>query len=363
MADLAIAAEIAARPRALAGWLDRPSFDAVLIVGTVALALAAGTTAWLVPALFVPILLADLWALGYHHVIATFTRLCFDRNGRREHRFLLLGLPVLVLAAVLLMVASLGLWTVPTLYLYWQWFHYMRQSWGVAQIYRRKAGVADDGPAWLHKATFYAVPLWGILHRSATAPDRFLGMDFRALPVPVWLADAVGLVALALTGLWVIGRIAAWRDGRLAVAHTVYLVSHFAIFIAGYCLIPTLDYGWLAINIWHNAQYVLFVWLFNRNRFRSGISSDARLLSWSVQPGRAWAYFGLCLAISTVAYLGLNQGAAAIAAATALPATLIIFQTVNFHHYIVDSLIWKVRGRKLRETFAVSGGDGTTGTR
>jgi len=356
MADLAIAAEIAARPRAAAGWLDRPAFDALLVVGTATLAIAAGTTAWVVPALFVPILFADLWVLGYHHVIATFTRLCFDRDSRREYRFLIFGLPLVVLAGVLLMAATLGLWTVPTLYLYWQWFHYTRQSWGVAQLYRRKGGVADDGPAWLHRATFYAVPLWGILYRSATAPDRFLGLEFCALPVPMWLADAVGLVALALTVLWVYGRIAAWRDGQLPVAHTLYLVSHFAIFAAGYWLIPTLDYGWLAINIWHNAQYVLFVWLFNRNRFRSGVSSTARLLSWTVQPGRAWAYFGLCLAISTLVYLGLNRSGAAIAVATALPASLIIFQAVNFHHYIVDSLIWKVRGRKLRQAFAIPGG-------
>jgi len=338
----------------VAGCLDRPAFDATLIVGTLAIALTAGGTAWLVPALFVPILLADLWGLGYHHVIATYTRLCFDRASRREHRFLLYILPALVLGGVLLMIFGLGLWTVPTLYLYWQWFHYTRQSWGIAQIYRRKAGVTDDGPPWLHKATFYAVPLWGILNRSAGAPDTFLGMEFRALPVPPWLADATGLAALALLAVWVIGRIAAWRQGRLAVTHTAFLASHFAIFMVGYCIIPSMDYGWLAINIWHNSQYVLFVWLFNRNRFRSGISADAPLLSWCVQPRRAWAYFGLCLAISTVAYFGLGATAATFAAATALPASLILFQTLNFHHYVVDALIWKVRQPKIRKLFAIA---------
>ena len=103
------------------GLLDRPSFDVLLILSTVILAMTAGTTAWLVPALFMPILFADLWAFGYHHVIATYTPLCFDRQSRRDHQFLLYVLPVLVLGAVLVMVWLLGLWSVPTLYLYWQW--------------------------------------------------------------------------------------------------------------------------------------------------------------------------------------------------------------------------------------------------
>lgn len=54
-------------------------------------------------------------------MIATYTPLCFDRQSRRDHQFLLYVLPVLVLGAVLVMVWLLGLWSVPTLYLYWQW--------------------------------------------------------------------------------------------------------------------------------------------------------------------------------------------------------------------------------------------------
>lgn len=300
-------------------------------------------------------MLADLWGLGYHHVIATYTRLGFDRQSRREHRFLLYVLPALVLAGVLALVWLLGIWAVPTLYFYWQWFHYARQSYGVAQVYRRKGDVADDTPRWLQHATFYAVPLWGMLYRSATAPDQFLGMEFRAVPVPLWLADGVGVIAVALVCWWVVGRVRAWREGRLPIVQTAYLVSHFAVFIVGYWLIPSLDHGWLIVNIWHNTQYLLFVWLFNRNRFKSGVVAEARLLSWTVQPGRAWAYFGLCLAISTTVYFALGQTAAAIAASTALPISLIVFQAVNFHHYIADAMIWKVRKAPIRATLALNG--------
>ncbi len=346
---------ILARPAVWsAGCLDRPAFDIMLVVGTAAVALAGGITAWIVPAMFLPILIADFWILGYHHVVSTYTRLAFDRASRREHFFLVYVLPLLVLAAVLLMIVTLGMWSVPTLYLYWQWFHYTRQSYGIAQIYRRKAGVLGDEPRWLQQATIYALPLWGILHRSAAGPERFLGLEIAALPVPVWLADGVGIAALALTGAWIASRIRDFWNGRLALLHTVYLASHFVIFFAGYVAIPSMESGWLVINIWHNAQYVLFVWLYNRNRFRKGMDPAARVLSWTLQPGRAWAYFGMCLAISTTLYVTANQIVGTFAA-IALPLMLIIFQTINFHHYIVDALIWKVRKPPLRATLGING--------
>ncbi len=336
-----------------AGCLDRPAFDLMLIFGTAALALGGGISAWIIPALFIPILIADGWILGYHHVISTYTRLAFDPASRREHRFLIYILPFIILAGVLLMIATLGLWSVPTLYLYWQWFHYTRQSYGIAQVYRRKAGIGADEPRWLQQATIYALPLWGILHRSAAGPERFLGLEIVALPVPIWLADGVGICALALTVAWVAARLGDVRRGRLALLHSAYLASHFVIFFFGYIAIPSLDYGWLVINIWHNAQYILFVWLFNRNRYKKGVDPEARLLSWTLQPGRAWAYFGLCLAISTALYFMAFE-AIGVFMAIALPLMLIIFQTINFHHYIVDSLIWKVRKAPIRKTLGIA---------
>jgi hypothetical protein len=177
------------------------------------------------------------------------------------------------------------------------------------------------------------------------------------VPVPAWAASVVGCIALGLLAYWVLDRARAWREGRLAVAHTVYLASHFTIFLVGYIVIPNIDHGWLAINIWHNSQYLLFVWLFNRNRFKGGVDPQARFLSWIVQPGRAWAYFGWCMLVTVLLYTAFNLtiSVTAAATATALPLVLIIYQTVNFHHYIVDSMIWKLRKAPLRKTLGIEG--------
>lgn len=330
------------------GWLRSAGFDGVFILGLAGLGLGAAAAALVQPALFWPILFADLWLLGYHHVIATYTRLCFDADSLRAHRFLLFGLPPLVLAAVLAAAYGVGVWTLVSVYLYWQWFHYARQSWGVTQAYRRKAGALDTGSPRLNQLAFWLLPVWGILHRSQQDPGLFLGLELRTLPVPAPLVDAVGVAAIAVLALWAADRARAYVQGRLPVAQTLYLVTHHAVFAAAYLLIEDISVGWLAVNIWHNAQYVAFVWLYNTNRFKAGIEPKARFLSTLSQSRNALLYFGVCVGLSTVVYLLLGQVAAAVVAPVA------IYQAINFHHYIVDGVIWKLRRPPLQRTLGLA---------
>ena len=336
------------------GWLRNPSFDLTLIVGAALLALAAGGVSILQPVLFPVILLADLWLLGYHHVIATFTRLAFDGKSVRQHRFLVLVLPVLVLAAVLGLAYLLGAWALTTTYFYWQWFHYTRQSYGIERVYRRKVGGAVAGSQRLTTAMLYAVPLWGILHRSHQAPERFLGLDVKFFPAPQWLVTAAGVAALALVAAWLWQVVPAALRGRRLSPHTLYLVSHTVVFLVGYVLIPQVNYGWLVINIWHNAQYILFVWMFNSNRYKSGVEGEHWLIS-SLSQREKWPfYFLTCLGISTVIYFGLQRTVGLLQDGSTLPLMLIAYQVINFHHYVVDALIWKVRQKPLQQTLELA---------
>ncbi len=47
-----------------------------------------------------PILVADLWLLGDHHVVSTFARPCFDAGSFRQYRFFVTGLPLIVLLSL-----------------------------------------------------------------------------------------------------------------------------------------------------------------------------------------------------------------------------------------------------------------------
>ena len=97
-------------------WLRSARFDLFFILGIVALAIGTGAIVIAVPDLFVPILILDLWFLGYHHVISTYTRLCFDRKSLQNSRFLVFGLLPLVAIGTLLTAAVVGLWAIVSVY-------------------------------------------------------------------------------------------------------------------------------------------------------------------------------------------------------------------------------------------------------
>jgi hypothetical protein len=326
------------------GWLRSRAFDLWFCGGIAVLALVAGAVLAVQPQFFLFILLFDYWVLSYHHVIATFTRLCFDAESFRAHRFLVLYLPALVLAGILVLTIALGPWAVVTVYFYAQWWHTMRQSYGIAQAYRRKAGGLVQEYPPLAQAGLYLMPLWGILHRSHQQPQTLLMLDVRFPAVPKALVDVVALVTLAYFAWWLLGRLVAWREGRLPLAHTLYVLSHWTIFYVAYVLIEDVSHGLVVGNIWHTAQYLMFVWMFNANRFRGGVDPKARLLSALSQPRNALGYFLLCLTISTSVYLAL-AGLVSSFQNHAVLAAVLVYQAINFHHFIVDAIIWKTRGR------------------
>jgi hypothetical protein len=329
-------------------WLRNRRFDLWFILGLPAIGILVGLFVTWQPIFFWGILVIDLWFLGYHHVISTYTRLCFDWKSFRESRFLIFGLLPLVAIVTLYVAFSVGIWAIVSVYLYWQWFHYARQSWGISRAYRAKERNALFEDGWLDQAIFYALPVLGILYRSWQEPRTFIGLELHVVPVPFWLVSAAAAVTALLLAYWVLRRIQGWRENRLALAHTLYMLTHFAIFAFAYIVIEDITYGWLAINIWHNAQYILFVWMYNSRRFGEGIDPEARFLSYISQPNRLWLYLLVCVAITGVVYWAVLGTLSAIFFA-GLSATIVLYQIVNFHHYVVDAIIWKRRKPALQK--------------
>ena len=330
-------------------WIRNARFDAGFIFGLLALSCVTGLVILMEPTLFYPILVIDLWFLGYHHVISTFTRICFDKESFQEHRFLMVGLLPIVIAVTLGVVWIAGLWVIVTIYFYWQWYHYTRQSWGISRAYRGKDRQAAYEDGWLDQAIFYSIPVFGIIARSAEQHPTFIGMELWSFPVPPLVSEACGLVAIGLLAFWVLARVKAASEGRLAVVHTMYMLTHFAIFYLAYIATSDITLGWLMINIWHNAQYILFVWMYNNKRFSGGVDPDAKFLSYISQSGRLWLYLLTCVAITGVVYWGVLRTIDWLFFA-GLSATIVLYQIVNFHHYMIDSKIWKLRKPKMQKT-------------
>ncbi len=322
------------------GWLRNRNFDVALIFGLAALALAAGGLIAMAPAALGLILLADSWLLGYPHVTATFVRLVPDRASLHAHRFLVFGLPLVVIAATTALVVGFGIALVATIYFYWQWYHTLRQSWGISQLYRRRSAVRVREHPMFAEALFALVALWGLLHRLTTAQDYFI---YPSLPlslphVPVMLADFVGVLAIAGLCWWALARLREALAGELPVAHTLFSASHYLIFIVGYVVMDNVAGGWVVTNIWHTSQYLMLVWLFNEN----AVAKAREPAGWFFQltrRNRAPLYFLLCLLVAFPVYFAVNS--AFLWGANGILIAVIANQTLNFHHFIVDAVIWR----------------------
>jgi hypothetical protein len=120
-----------------------------------------------------------------------------------------------------------------------------------------------------------------------------------------------------------------------------------------YVAIDDITTGWLVINVWHNAQYIAFVWLFNSNQFRGGVNQQQLALSWLSQERRWPIYLLACLALTGVVYSSINASNGYFANFTLVPLVVVVYQGLNFHHYIVDSIIWKLRKRDVQSTLKI----------
>ncbi len=321
-------------------WLHSQSFDLSLIVGVLAIALALGAIATTSPVLFAGVLVADFWLLAYPHVASTFTRIAFDRQSIKRYWFLLFGLPPLVLAATAGLTWQGGVIALNTLYFTWQSWHYSRQSYGIARAYSRRAG-DPHGRDRLSDVVIYAFPIWGLVYRSSQGNHEFYGMPLHCPQAPSLLATVLGIIAFSALFLWLLRTYKTRaRASSITTGHTLFILSHVLITLTSYVLIDDITRGWLFINIWHNAQYLLFVWAANARRFRGGVQKEHALISHLSQPKNVLAYALVCLGLGALIYSALDA-ALDRSAWEVLPLVLVVHMAVNFHHYLVDSVIWR----------------------
>lgn len=324
------------------GWLRSPRYDLALIVGVFALALALGGLGTLGPTVFAWVLLFDVWLLAYPHAASTYTRIAFDRASVRRHWFLLFVLPPTIFAATAGAVTLGGVVALNTIYFTWQTWHYTRQSYGIARAYHRSSG-APAPRDLASDVVVFAFPLWGLLHRVHQRPAEFFGMPLWTPEVPQAAVVAAGALALAGLAAWTWQQLRALAGGRSrSPGLALFVLTHVLITLVSYVAVADITTGWLFINIWHNAQYLLFVWAMNARRFHRGVDPARPFVSRLCQPEQVPRYALVCLGLST-AFFGALELATDRITWQLLPFALICYQTFNFHHYTVDAVIWRSR--------------------
>lgn len=323
-------------------WLRDLRFDAVFLLLPLVTGIFFATICNWQLAAFATILTYDLWLLGYHHVISTYTRIAFDWKSAKEHNFLVFILPFLVLGTTFTLYYFLGSWIIATVYFYWQWFHYCRQSYGVSRYYLgRSKNPSSPLYSPIYTMALYALPVTGILYRSWQKPETFLGMNLWVLPTSYEVVVACSAVSVALIVYQFYSWWKLYRSGEMHGSYMLYMLSHHCIFLSGYVLIPDINLGWLAINMWHNMQYILFVWMQNNNKYRSGIDPEHPLISKISQNGKMWLYMATCLLITFFIYQVIIAASVILHSLSVIAFSMLMFMALNFHHYIVDSVIWR----------------------
>ena len=186
------------------------------------------------------------------------------------------------------------------------------------------------------------------------APPTYLTFPVKFFYIPDILDPILGSIAIASIIIWVGGRYAMWRKGMLPVPHTMYVVIHIFMFWLSYIYIDVIEYGWMTIGIWHCAQYLLFVWAFNKvqkqhmDKVSDSDSQDSngrqvggfRKLLDNIEYGNIWLYLAAMLFLAWVVFGSAELFGEFIESNYFVPTTVIV-GTVMFHHYIVDAIIWR----------------------
>jgi hypothetical protein len=323
-------------------YIRNREFDSTLLAAPILAGLATALVVTTDPRLYPFLLVADLWLLGYHHVVATYTRLAFDTQSLRRNRVLAVDLLIAVTLLTIGVAMTAGAWVIASAFLYLQWFHYMRQGRGIARMYYQATpdGQRPGSRDLAADFVIYLVPIYGIAERTSMMGDTFLGLPVKVVVLPESVVMLLGILATAAVLTWAVKSMRAAMNETLDLPYTAFIVSHIGIFLVAYTLVGDVNAGWLAINVWHNLQYVLVVWMSNAKRYEAGIDPSARFLSRLSQPGRVTMYFACCLAITTIVCALLDQFTV-LALGRGLAITLGVYMAISFHHYIVDALIWK----------------------
>lgn len=327
---------------------DHRAFDREFILGVLVVALAMGALASLSAAMLIAVVWVDTWLLANPHLVATYTRIVKGKGAVWRHRFLIFALPLCVLLGVTVTALAYDIAGLFTLYFVAQTYHVARQSFGIARAYRRVGG-GPAPPDRLTQALIYLVPGWGLLARCAQAPNAFLGYPIQWPAIPAVWADAVGVAALlcGLAWLWRFSR--HWLAGQADVCHDGFVASHVVVAWVAYVAVTDITLGWLVLNSWHNLQYLLFVWAQNVRRDQPGARGAVRQSGADALRTHLARYAALCLLTGAAVFL-VADWLGAQALWLGLPTVLMAHFTLNFHHYLVDAVIWRRRHPTLQST-------------
>lgn len=308
-------------------------------------------------------LLLAVGATGHH--LPGFIRAYSDPGLFRRFKWRFLTAPVFF-AGISVLFASLGLRGLELILVLWGAWHGAMQVSGFLRIYDSKVGSTSPATAWLDWA-MCATWFGGALLYSE-AKLHLLGLTLHRSGIPLPSPEAVFsarqgwiILAAAVTSAFLVNAIAAIRKGR-APNPLKFPAMGMGFAFWWFCMvqvrIPLL--GLLLFEIFHDVQYNVLVWGYQRNRVAGGQPTGLleRLL-FRPAPARIALYLGLILGYGAMG-AAANYGGLGVpgGGATDSPGWSLIlshlFIASAFLHFYYDGFIWKVREPAFRAGMGVA---------
>lgn len=250
----------------------------------------------LFPTSFETLFLINIWLISVPHTFATFTR-----SDRRKIKSLILPTVFLLIYMVVIVFTghSHGMVLIYGIYFCWQQFHYAKQNYGIGKQSSKTDSRWDQA--------FYLLSSGLILLSSfSSGPQNFFGYALaNPLRLTISMPSCFFLVFSAATILSILRK-------------TLMPLEHVLIFSLAYLSAEHFALGWLLLNVYHNLQYLNFMWLFERK----------------------WSYLLWPLSLTLAFYFLQNHSVQGFNFLS-VPFGLALMLALNFTHYTFDGLIWR----------------------
>jgi hypothetical protein len=298
------------------------------------------------------------------HLISTWTRTYFDKREWKTRPFPLIGGPILIGAGVFCATYFLGYTgsrLLNSAILYWATWHFVAQNWGILRIYQRKSGEPIESQAMkLERPLLFLWVLWCLLHRIYTGPRVLFGTEvfYFDLPRPIvdGLLGPIAFLFIVYLRQRIKERHQPWA--RAAWLRAAFLGCAVLGFYIPFQWIKTDDTSaFAAAAAWHAIQYLGIVRFYHRNTWRSGVDSNAKIVSWLGQPGysRAALYFAMLLALAGFVYVIIYTVAwiEPVKGWNFFTWVGVVWISLTLSHYWLDGVIWKLRKPELAQRVGI----------
>jgi len=284
-----------------------------------------------------------IWALNWPHVFATSCRLYQSAEARRQYPLTAYVVPLFMLSLAIVAFAfpqEFAPYLVKVL-LIWSPFHFSGQTIGITLLYARRSGIKLN--PWMRFSVVgfaYCTFLSQICALESYKIDLpYHAISFPLLGIPKWTASVFGILSYGFAFALFL---AAWqlqvRKIRLPFIVGLPLFVQYLWFVHGADVYSFQFF----VSALHGLQYLLIAWSMQLALHHPWPTDNP--LFFLIKKTALWIIF-ILLGGATLFYL-LPLGLSLLGWEFSL-ASAIIFAILQYHHFFVDGVIWKLRDENV----------------